>query len=48
MAWNMKGKVAKSAHREYGFAEVQISKIGEGNGADALFKDIGDKLQVRE
>ena len=48
MAWNMKGKVAKCEHREYGFAEVQISKIGgDDNGADALFKGIGDQLQVR-
>ncbi|PIL35473.1 hypothetical protein GSI_02201 [Ganoderma sinense ZZ0214-1] len=47
MAWNMKGKVAKCEHREYGFAEVQISKIGgENNGADALFEGIGDQLQV--
>ena len=48
MAWNMKGKVAKCDHREYGFAQVQISKIGgEGTGADALFAGLGDELQVR-
>ena len=48
MAWNMKGKVAKCDHREYGFAQVQISKIGgENKGVDALFQDLGDELQVR-
>ncbi|EIW57677.1 GMP synthase [Trametes versicolor FP-101664 SS1] len=47
MAWNMKGKVAKCDHREYGFAQVQISKIGgESTGADALFQDLGEELQV--
>ncbi|KAI0636030.1 GMP synthase [Trametes polyzona] len=47
MAWNMGGKVAKCEHREYGFAQVQISKIGgESKGADALFQDLGDELQV--
>ncbi|KAI0671840.1 GMP synthase [Trametes maxima] len=47
MAWNMKGKVAKCDHREYGFAQVQISKIGgESKGADALFDSLGDELQV--
>ena len=46
MAWNMKGKVAKCEHREYGFAQVQISKIGGENGADALFKGLGEDLQV--
>ena len=48
MAWNMKGKVAKCEHREYGFAQVQITKIGGGSkGADALFEGLGDELQVR-
>ncbi|EJF64866.1 GMP synthase [Dichomitus squalens] len=47
MAWNMKGKVAKCEHREYGFAQVEICKIGgENKGVDALFKDLGDDLQV--
>ncbi|KAI0775110.1 GMP synthase [Trametes elegans] len=47
MAWNMKGKVAKCEHREYGFAQVQITKIGgESKGADALFEGLGDELQV--
>ena len=49
MAWNLKGKVAKCEHREYGFAQVQISKIGgDSNGADALFEGLGDELQVCE
>ena len=43
----MKGKVAKCDHREYGFAQVQITKIGDGKGADALLKDLGEELQVR-
>ncbi|KAI0787535.1 GMP synthase [Fomes fomentarius] len=47
MAWNLKGNVAKCEHREYGFAQVQISKIGgQSNGADALFEGLGDELQV--
>ncbi|OBZ66149.1 GMP synthase [glutamine-hydrolyzing] [Grifola frondosa] len=47
MAWNMKGKVAKCEHREYGFAQVQITKIGNGDShADALFEGLGDELQV--
>jgi len=47
MAWNMKGKVAKCDHREYGFAQVQIAKIGEANLAvDALFDGLGDEMQV--
>ena len=48
MAWNMGGKVAKCEHREYGYAQVQISKIGGDNaGMDALFDGLGDELQVR-
>ena len=46
MAWNLKGKVAKCDHREYGFAQVQISKIG-GSSVDALFEGLGDEMQVR-
>ena len=48
MAWTMNGKVAKCDHREYGFAQVKISKIGGDNkGVDALFEGLGDELQVR-
>ena len=43
----MKGQVAKCEHREYGFAQVQISKIGENASADALFDGLGSDLQVR-
>ena len=47
MAWNMNGTVTKCDHREYGFAQVQISKIGGDNAsADALFDGLGDELQV--
>ena len=42
----MKGQVAKCEHREYGFAQVQISKIGENASADALFEGLGSDLQV--
>ncbi|KAK7472575.1 GMP synthase (glutamine-hydrolyzing) [Stygiomarasmius scandens] len=47
MAWNLKGKVAKCDHREYGFAKVKISKIHEGDSpVDALFQGLGDEMQV--
>lgn len=47
MAWNMKGEVTKCDHREYGFAQLQISKIGSGNDSvDALFEGLGDEMQV--
>jgi GMP synthase (glutamine-hydrolysing) len=46
MAWNFGGQVAKCSHREYGFANVQISKIG-GDSVDALFQGLGDEMQVR-
>jgi len=48
MAWQMKGTVEKCDHREYGFAQVQISKIGGENASvDALFEGLGDEMQVR-
>ncbi|TFK65108.1 GMP synthase [Pluteus cervinus] len=46
LAWNLGGKVDKSDHREYGFAQVQISKLGDNGTVDALFKGIGDEMQV--
>ncbi|EIM91393.1 GMP synthase [Stereum hirsutum FP-91666 SS1] len=47
IAWNLKGKVAQCDHREYGFANVQISKIGGPNAsADALLEGLGDEMQV--
>lgn len=42
----MNGKVAKCDHREYGFAQVQISKIGGAGGADRLFEGLGEEMQV--
>jgi hypothetical protein len=43
----MDGKVAKCDHREYGFAQVQITKINEDNlSVDALFEGLGDEMQV--
>ncbi|OAX34737.1 GMP synthase [Rhizopogon vinicolor AM-OR11-026] len=47
LCWNHKGQVAKCDHREYGFAEVEISRFGEsGNTVDALFEGLGDQMQV--
>lgn len=44
---NYKGQVAKCDHREYGLAEVQISRSsGSGNSVDALFEGLGDQMQV--
>lgn len=47
MAWNLKGKVSQCDHREYGFAQLQVSKISNGNkSVDALFENLGDEMQV--
>ncbi|KAK7006350.1 hypothetical protein R3P38DRAFT_3326126 [Favolaschia claudopus] len=47
MAWQMKGTVDKCDHREYGFAQVTMSKIGgENSSVDALFEGLGDEMQV--
>jgi hypothetical protein len=46
MAWQLKGKVAKCEHREYGFAQIHVKKLG--NGADVLFEGLGDELEVRD
>ncbi|KAK7036348.1 hypothetical protein R3P38DRAFT_2617042 [Favolaschia claudopus] len=47
MAWQLKGTVEKCDHREYGFAQVKISKIGGENASvDALFEGLGDEMQV--
>jgi len=45
MAWQLKGKIARCEHREYGFAQIHVKKVG--NGADALFEGLGDELEVR-
>jgi GMP synthase (glutamine-hydrolysing) len=49
MAWNLKGKVAKCDHREYGFAQLEVKRLGnEGESSvDALFESLGDEMQVR-
>ena len=47
MALNQKGTVAKCDHREYGFAQIQISKINGNASVDALFEGLGDDMQVR-
>ncbi|KAJ3902419.1 GMP synthase [Lentinula edodes] len=47
MAWALKGKVERSDHREYGFAQLQINKIHEGDSpVDALFQGLGEEMQV--
>ncbi|KAL1753966.1 hypothetical protein FB107DRAFT_291967 [Schizophyllum commune] len=46
IAWHMKGKVSKCDHREYGFASVDIQKLGSNSAADALFEGLGDSLEV--
>ncbi|KAJ3997444.1 hypothetical protein F5050DRAFT_1751776 [Lentinula boryana] len=47
MAWALKGKVERSDHREYGFAQLQINKIHDGDSpVDALFRGLGEEMQV--
>ncbi|KAJ7679353.1 hypothetical protein DFH06DRAFT_1465468 [Mycena polygramma] len=47
IAWQMKGKVDPCDHREYGFAQVKMAKIGgEHASVDALFEGLGDEMQV--
>jgi GMP synthase (glutamine-hydrolysing) len=48
MAWQMKGTVAKCDHREYGFASVEVVRVGGKNGSvDALFQGLGESMDVR-
>jgi GMP synthase (glutamine-hydrolysing) len=42
----MGGKIDKCDHREYGFAEVKMNKIGGEGNVDALFEGLGDEMQV--
>ncbi|EIW84508.1 GMP synthase [Coniophora puteana RWD-64-598 SS2] len=47
ITWNFGGKVSKHDHREYGFANVQITRAGGSNGSvDALFDGLGDEMKV--
>ncbi|KZS92547.1 GMP synthase [Sistotremastrum niveocremeum HHB9708] len=47
LAWTFKGKVSKSSHREYGFAQIKIIKLGPGfEAADALFDGLDSEMQV--
>ena len=46
IAWQLGGKVKQCEHREYGFAKVQIAKLGNGGSADALFDGLGDELEA--
>ncbi|TDL19949.1 GMP synthase [Rickenella mellea] len=47
MAWNMKGTVAKCDHREYGFAQLHLTKGSSTNAAvGALFEGLDQEMQV--
>ncbi|KAL4065015.1 hypothetical protein V8B97DRAFT_1985030 [Scleroderma yunnanense] len=47
IAWNLKGNVTQCDHREYGYANIQINRFGNGNSSvDALFEGLGDEMQV--
>ncbi|KAH9831623.1 GMP synthase [Rhodofomes roseus] len=47
IAWQLKGKVSKCDHREYGFAQIQVNKTGSGvQSVDALFEGLGEEMQV--
>ncbi|KAF8145744.1 GMP synthase [Mycena galopus ATCC 62051] len=47
IAWQMKGTVEKCDHREYGFAQIKMAKVGGENASvDALFEGLGDEMQV--
>ncbi|KXN82676.1 GMP synthase [glutamine-hydrolyzing] [Leucoagaricus sp. SymC.cos] len=46
IAWNLGGRVTKCDHREYGFAEFKINKIGGEGSVDSLFEGLGDEMQV--
>ena len=43
----MKGKVSQCDHREYGFAQLKVQKLGAGSSVDALFEGLGDEMQVK-
>lgn len=47
MALYHKGEVVKCDHREYGFAQVQVTKQENKTPVDSLFEGIGDSMQVR-
>jgi len=46
IAWNLGGQVTKCDHREYGSAKIKINKVGGKGSVDALFKSLGDEMQV--
>ncbi|KAG7089025.1 GMP synthase (glutamine-hydrolyzing) [Marasmius oreades] len=47
MAWNLKGKVAKCSHREYGYASVKVKKLSDGDSpVDVLLRGLGEEMQV--
>ncbi|KDQ14962.1 hypothetical protein BOTBODRAFT_32333 [Botryobasidium botryosum FD-172 SS1] len=47
MAWNLGGKVGSSNHREFGYAQVEVKRLGKGYElADRLFKGLQDNFQV--
>jgi len=38
--------VTQHDRREYGFAQVQVSKLGKNASVDALFEGLGEDMQV--
>jgi GMP synthase (glutamine-hydrolysing) len=46
IAFNHKGEVTQHDRREYGFAQVQVSKLGKNSSVDALFEGLGEDMQV--
>jgi GMP synthase-like glutamine amidotransferase len=47
MAWYLGGSVDKCDHREYGFARLQVSKLGpDCQSADSLFEGLDEGLEV--
>jgi GMP synthase (glutamine-hydrolysing) len=43
------GKVVGCDHREYGFAQVEVIRLGAGHElADSLFEGFDGSLQVRD
>jgi len=47
LAWNLGGNVDKCDHREYGFAQLQVSKLGPGHeSGDSLFEGLDEGIEV--
>ncbi|TCD60556.1 GMP synthase (glutamine-hydrolyzing), partial [Steccherinum ochraceum] len=46
IAWKLGGEVTQCDHREYGFAQLRVKKLGAEHTADALFESLGEDMQV--